>query len=261
MTAARTAIARVGELDIFYHEAGAGHPLVLLHGGMVTAEMMFAGRINELAADYRVFAPDARAHGRTGNQGGTLSYAQLADDVAGFIDALGIEQPHIAGYSDGGQTALEIGLRHPGKARTLVLGGTISGPTPTYLEMLRSLGFTGPGEVDHAQLEKSLGGFLDTVKRAHGHAYGPEYWRTLLPQISELWLSLPSYSDDQLGSIVDPALVVMGDRDGADGLDHALRLYRGLGSAELAIVPNAPHGAVARDVFWELVRDFHSRYR
>jgi pimeloyl-ACP methyl ester carboxylesterase len=250
----------VGDLDIFYHEAGAGDPLVLLHGGLVTAAMMFAGRMEKLAGDYHVFAPDTRGHGRTGNPGGRLSYPQMADDVAGFIDVLGIERPHIAGYSDGGQIALEFGLRHPGKAKTLVLGGTISGPTRAYLETLHSWGFIEPGKVDEEQLERSFGDFFTTVKGAHGHAHGPDYWRSFLPQISELWLTVPNYSDERLKSITDPTLVIMGDRDGDDGLEHAIRLYKGIPKAELAIVPNSPHGAVERGVFWDIVRDFHRRH-
>lgn len=257
---ARTAEVTVGDLEIFYHEAGAGDPLVLLHGGMVTGEMMFGRRMEELAADYHVIAPDSRAHGRTSSPDGTLSYWQMADDVAGFIDVLGIECPHLAGYSDGGQIALEFGLRHPGKAKTLVLGGTISGPTPAYLEALHGWGFTEPGKVDYAQLEKTFGEFFTTVKTAHGQAHGPNYWRTFLPQISQLWLTMPSYSDGQLKGITDPTLVIMGDRDGEDGLEHAERLYRGLANAELAIVPNSPHGAVERDVFWHILRDFHVRH-
>lgn len=258
--AANAASIRVGELDIFYHEAGTGDPLVLLHGGIVTAEMMFAKRMQELAADYHVFAPDLRAHGRTGNPGGTLSYPQMAEDVAGFIDALEIEGPHIAGYSDGGQIALEFGLRHPGKARTLVLGGTNSGPSAAYLEMLHSMGFTAPGKVDHEQLERSFGDFFTIVKSAHGLAHGPDYWKTLLQQISRLWLTLPNYRDAKLQGITVPTLVIRGDRDGADGLDQARRLYAAIPEAELAIVPNAPHGAVERDLFWDIVRDFHRRH-
>lgn len=259
MTTARTSTIQVGDLDVFYHEAGSGDPLVLLHGGIVTAEMMYGERIVDLARDYHIYAPDSRGHGRTNNPAGTLGYAQMADDVAGFIDALDIHHPHLAGYSDGGQISLEFGIRHPGKARTLTLGGTISSASTAYLDTLQSWGFTAPGEVDYGKLEATFGKFLATVKTVHGQASGPHYWKTFLPQISELWRSVPTYSDQQLASIADPVLVIMGDRDGEDGLDHARRLYGAMPNAQLAIVPGSPHGAVERDIFWTIVRDFHAR--
>ncbi len=48
----------------------------------------------------------------------------MADDVAALIDALGLRRPLILGYSDGAQIALEFGIRYPGLAQALVLGGT-----------------------------------------------------------------------------------------------------------------------------------------
>jgi pimeloyl-ACP methyl ester carboxylesterase len=46
----------------------------------------------------------------------------MADDVASFLAVLELERPLVAGYSDGGQIALELGLRHPGLPGALVLG-------------------------------------------------------------------------------------------------------------------------------------------
>ena len=61
-------------------------------------------------------------HGRSTNGAGTLSYAQLADDVAALIAALGVARPVVGGYSDGGQVALELGARHPQAASALIVG-------------------------------------------------------------------------------------------------------------------------------------------
>lgn len=255
MTTTKT--IQVGDIEVFYHEAGAGPELILLHGGIVTTEMMWARRIPELAAAYHVTAPDTRGHGRTTNPSGHLSYAQMADDVAGLITALGLTAPHIVGYSDGGQAALEFAIRHPGKARSLVLGGTISSASPKYLEMIRDWGFPSPGTFDEAKLREAWGDFVDEIKTMHGTK--PDYWRTFLPQIATLWLTVPNYTDAQLASIVDPVLVLMGDRDNEEGLDHALRLYRGIPGSQLGLVPGSPHGAADRDIFWAMVRDFHQR--
>src|SRR5918998_6755728 len=107
-----------------YHEAyGEGEPLLLIHGGTATCRS-WASHLPAFTEHFRVFAPDSRAHGRTDNPAGEVEYPAMADDVAALIKALGLQRPLVLGYSDGGQIALELGMRHPGMAGALVLGGT-----------------------------------------------------------------------------------------------------------------------------------------
>lgn len=256
---ARSHSVTIGDLEVHYLEEGRGQPLLLLHGGTATAES-WGEAMPRLADRYRVFALDTRGHGRTSNPLQAMSYAQFADDVAGFIAALGLKKPLIIGYSDGGQTALEFGLRHPGKAGALVLGGTVSRLTQPMLEGLRSWGFSVPGEVDLDRLAKEFGPYFEQIKVAHAHHYGPEYWRAFLKQISTLWLTVPTYSERQLASISVPALVIMGDRDQLGGIAEADRLYRHLGAGELSIIANVGHEAVNKPLFWDAVREFLTRH-
>lgn len=248
-----------GDLHIFYYEHGTGAPLVLLHGGLATAEQMWGTRVAELSRRYRVLAPDTRGHGRTDNPAGRLAYDQLAGDVANFVDALGLDRPLVLGYSDGAQIAIELGLRHPDRARALVLGGAVTRPTPKYLANLRAMGFEQAGQIDMDRFENEFDEFLESIKTEHGQMYGPDYWRSFLPQISELWLSVPSYSDEQLAAIALPTLVITGDRDEGDSLPESLRLYTLLPQAELSVIPNAGHGAGDSDLFWQAVEDFLER--
>lgn len=84
-----------------------------------------------LATRYRVIAPDSRGHGRTDNPAGRLAYDLMAEDVAGLIDALDLDRPLVAGYSDGAQIALELALRHPDRSRAVVLRRSTSPATGT----------------------------------------------------------------------------------------------------------------------------------
>lgn len=249
----------VGDLEVHYLEAGSGRPLILLHGGMATCEA-WGEALPRMADRYRVIAPDTRGHGRTSNPARTMSYAQFADDVAGLMAALGLEEPLILGYSDGGQTALEFGLRHPDKAAALVLGGTVGGPSPAYLAQLANWGFSAPGEVDLERLAAEFGPFFEQIKLAHAHHYGPDYWREFVAQISSLWLTLPHYSDARLAAIEVPVLVVMGEADELGGVEQARRLQRCIPRADLAIIPEAGHEAVNLPLFWEKVRAFFGRH-
>src|SRR5262245_19505159 len=109
-------------INIHYQEFGAGEPLILLHGGTANIEA-WLGQIPTLEQHFRVIALDSRGHGKTINTSDELTYAQMADDVAAFIAALKLNKPLIMGYSDGGQIALELGMRYD-TTGALVLGGT-----------------------------------------------------------------------------------------------------------------------------------------
>jgi len=261
MTAPAQGYAETGILRVFYLEqgSGSGTPVILLHGGLATAEMSWSEPMGRLAQRYRLLAPDARGHGRTGNPAQELDYAVMADDVAGFITALGLTRPVLAGYSDGAQVALEFGLRHPGKSRALILGGVVAETSPAYRGMLADWGFPAAGEVDLPRVEQAFGSFLDAIKVQHAHVHGPDYWRQLLQQISTLWLTTPTYDAATLGRIEEPTLVISGDRDPASA-EQILDIFRALPRGEMAVVPQAGHEAVNRPVYWDLVGDFLARH-
>jgi pimeloyl-ACP methyl ester carboxylesterase len=253
------AIAQIGDLAVSYSQAGSGPPLILLHGGMATAEMSWNKALPLLTPHFRVIMPDSRGHGETNNPADYLGYDQMADDMAALAGQLGIEKPLIFGFSDGGQIGIEMALRHPGFARAYVFGGTVSERTQDYVDSLKSWGFPAPGEVDLDGLREGWGPFFTTIQQAHKGNGEPEYWRKMLHQISRLWLELPSYSLDQLGGITEPSLVIMGDRDHLAGQHEPMRLYKALPNGELAVIPNADHGASETELFWVMVLDFLRR--
>ena len=117
----------VNDTEIAYRELGHGRPLVLLHGGLVSASdafaatpISYAGHLERLARTFRVIAPDTRAAGGTRHPGGPASATLLCDDVAALIEALGLERPLVAGFSEGGLTALLLGIRHPDAVGAIV---------------------------------------------------------------------------------------------------------------------------------------------
>lgn len=246
---------KVGDLAISYSQTGNGPPLILLHGGLATAEMSWNTATPLLAPHFRVLAPDSRGQGETNNPADHLRYDQMADDVVAFAKEVGADKPLVFGFSDGGQIGLEMGLRHPGFARAYVFGGTISERTQSYLDTLAGWGFPGPGQVDFEALQKSFGGFFTAIQQVHKGNGEPDYWRILLSQIATLWHSL-----EQLSTIREPSLVIMGDRDHMAGEHQPTRLYRALPNGELAIIPNADHAAAEMDVFWLVVLDFLKRH-
>jgi pimeloyl-ACP methyl ester carboxylesterase len=261
MTPAGTHI-EANELKIYYEAYGEGEPLLLIHGGTATSRS-WASHLPAFTEHFRVFAPDSRGHGRTDNPTGDLGYRVMADDVAALIGALGLQRPLVLGYSDGGQIALELGIRYPGLARALVLGGTQFRFSEAYLEAVRELwGIAEGEEVDPEKLGREQPEWVSFLSEAHGHVYGPEYWKTYVKQIASLWLTPLHYTSEDLTKIADPVLILVGDRDGAC-TEEAPELFRLLPNAELAVAPGSDHSFIEAKagLFDALALDFLVRYR
>jgi pimeloyl-ACP methyl ester carboxylesterase len=210
-------------LRIYYEVHGEGEPLLLVHGGTATSQA-WASHLPAFTEHFQVFTPDSRGHGRTDNPTGVLDYRMMADDVAALIKALGLQRPLVLGYSDGGQIALELGMRYPGLARALVLGGTQFRFSAANLEDARALlGIAEGEEVEPEKREQP--DFVAYLREAHGHVYGPGYWKTYAKQIASVWLTPLRYASEDLVAITDPVLLLVGDRDGV-ATEESVELFR-----------------------------------
>jgi 3-oxoadipate enol-lactonase len=111
-------------IETFCSDAGSGSPLILIHGAEAD-HGMFSRLLPHLSRRWRCIAYDQRDSGATRN--GTADYAieQLADDVAGLIDALGLQRAHIFGTSLGSVVAQHLAVRHPDRVDALVLSSAI----------------------------------------------------------------------------------------------------------------------------------------
>lgn len=240
-------------LNIYYEEHGEGHPLILLHGGTATVTS-WDERMPMLSKHFRVLALDTRGHGKTDNPAGKMTYGMLADDVAAFAQALNLEKPLIFGYSDGGQVALELGIKYPDLASALVLGGTAYKFGQQYFDALDGWGVHKTG-IDLEEMERDSADWIEYLKAEHNRPDNPDYWQTLMQQISELWWSVKDYSAEELQKITAPTLILQGDRDEGVDIEQTVEMYRAIPNAELAVLPNATHGAL-NETAYQTVIDF-----
>ena len=83
----------VRDLDLYYHVHGssAAEPLILLHNFAGTGQI-FDPFLEKLSEDYQVFVPDWRGHGKTLSPAEKIIHADLAKDIAAFIELLGLEK-------------------------------------------------------------------------------------------------------------------------------------------------------------------------
>jgi pimeloyl-ACP methyl ester carboxylesterase len=245
-------------LNIYYEEYGGGKPLLLLHGGTQTSAGWYED-VPFFVEHFRVITPDSRGHGRTNNPAGELSYRMMAADVAAFIQAIGLVKPIILGYSDGGQIALEIGMGYPGLASALVVGGVYYQLSGSIIKFIRSLGFEGPGVLNSEKIRDEDPEMIDEMKKAHVSSNNPEYWRTLLEQLSRMWWTPLGYTKEDFQKITEPTLVLLGDRDVFSPVEQAVEIYRSIPNAELAVIPGATHSSTINELTKPIILDFLMR--
>jgi pimeloyl-ACP methyl ester carboxylesterase len=247
-------------LNIYYQEFGSGRPLILIHGGTVTSNM-WQPFIPSLASHFRVITPDSRGHGKTNNPNDEqLSYRLMADDVAVFIQALNLTKPLVFGYSDGGQIALELGMRHPGLTGALVVGAAWYKFSEIYLSGLKAFGLESSGIVDFEKMQRDHAAAILFLQAEHPRADNLDYWKVLLKQYSVMWWEPLDYTADDFQKITEPTLIVVGDRDGLIELDQAVEMYRLIPHAELSVLPNGTHESLDPKLFTDTVLDFLLRH-
>jgi pimeloyl-ACP methyl ester carboxylesterase len=143
------------------------------------------------------------------------------------------------------------------------LGGTQFRFSEAYLEAVRSLLGTAEGEeLDPEKLEREQPDWVTYLREAHGHVYGPEYWKAYVKQIAALWLRPMRYTPEDIAAITDPVLLLAGDRDGVC-TEESIELFSVLPNAELAVAPASDHGFIEAKagLFDALALDFLMRHR
>lgn len=239
-------------IEIGYDVEGSGPPLILLHGATSLAREDFAAQLPSLTKSFMVHLPDARGHGRTrwdAAQG--FRYDWLVDDLAAFVDALGLETFHVLGFSMGAMTALQFGARSPERLRSLVVVGIT-----TLREPRASV---GRRLMDPERILAREPDFAATLARRHDAGQGVGAWQRLLPAIAADIAAQPLLTPAELHRIECPAMVVCGDRDPFVPPEHAAGLARQLPAGRLFVAPDCSHEVMARrpGLFNEAIAGFY----
>ena len=233
----------VNGMRMYYEVSGTGDPLVVLHGAYMNIPSMGA-IIPRLARTHTVYAVELQGHGRTTDIDRPITYSNLADDVAAFMDSVGLAKADVFGYSMGGQVGLQLAIRHPAKVNKLVAASVaydLKGWQPVYteaipqmtVEMLTAMPFAK----EYPRLAANPNGF-------------PELARKLIALEKE-----PMAWEAEVKALKTPVLIISGDAD-VMTLEHSVALFRLLGggvmgdmgqplpASRLAILPATSHTAV-----------------
>ena len=227
--------APVNGLKMYYEIHGEGVPLVLIHGGGSTIQTSFSIILPLLAQHYKVIAVELQAHGHTNDRDSAESFEQDADDVAGLLQYLKINKAHFLGFSNGGNTAMQIAIRHPDLVNKLVIissfykregmmAGFFEGMQQASLENMPALLKTYYLQINNDQ--KGLQAMFNKDK--------------------ERMLHFKDWKDEDMASIKNPSLIIAGDKDVVTA-EHTLKMAQIIPNAQLMILPGT-HGSFIGEV-------------
>jgi pimeloyl-ACP methyl ester carboxylesterase len=244
---------QVGATDICYQEAGEGQPLVFLHGMSSCGEAWFQ-QFDFFAPYLRVIAYDSVNHGHSANSPRDQPEPDRADELEGFLQALGLTRPVIAGNSMGALTTIRWAARHPGSAAALV---------PSGMGIGLFSGGRGPAArepLDDQTLFLPVGDALTDRLRAEDPLLYERYLRirstaTRLEALRHprAW-SMASPDGDELDvavtKIASPTLVIAGELDRLT--PNARALAAAVPGARLHVVKDSPH-----NVYYETAAEYN----
>lgn len=205
----------VNGVSLVYQRVGrlSGQPVVLLHGNGGSHEHLSVMAQQLDSAGYLVYALDSRGQGAN-TPLDEYHYADMAEDVYAFCQALGIEQPAVFGWSDGGIVALLTEVLHPGTFSAIAVSGANITPD----------GIVGFEEMRRALTTDSLGNAIVPAP------------------LHKMMLTEPHITPEELGTIACPTLVVAGEHDLI--LEEQTRLIaRSIPHGSLLILRGEDHGS------------------
>lgn len=237
----------VNGMRMYYEVSGEGDPLIVLHGSYMNIPSMGA-IIPRLAEAHRVYALELQGHGRTTDIDRPITYDNLADDVAAFMDAVGLQKADLFGYSMGAVAGLRFAILHPDKANKLILASgayDVEGLQPAFKEFIPQMNVEMFVNMPFAEEYKTL-------------AANPDGF----PALAEKLIALerePIAWGAEVQAMKTPVLIITGDADWTT-LEHSVALFRLLGggimgdmgvplpASRLAVLPATSHTAVITQV-------------
>jgi pimeloyl-ACP methyl ester carboxylesterase len=248
---------KVNDITINYEQQGAGEPLVLIPY-LAADNACYAFQVADYAKHFTCISLDPRGAGETDKPNGTYSTELFADDVAAFMQAIGVERAHVSGVSLGGAIGLWVASKYPQRVKSLSLHSTWPKTDPflkVVAESWQSIA-KGLGSVQ----EMIIAGIFPYCFTPELYAAKPEY----IDQLAAFVRSRPKQPFDafirqsnaviahdalsQLGKISAPTQITFGRHDTVTSTRFAEPLHGGIKTSELLVFEDCAHAAIYENV-------------
>jgi len=244
-----------GKVELFYESLGEGMPMVLQAHDHTP---WLFGQAPVFSQRYRFLTYDRRGTGRSASPPGDWTPADLANDLAAFLDALGVDRAIVGGSSLGGVVAAQFAVDHPGRALALIIGHTVpyldpegrawlereiatarSG-RPAIVRQPRSSAdeVEGPPTTDPAFAASAWGAMMAATGTGLGRT--PEERAKAIAVLRD-WDQRPRRGD--LAKTRVPTLVIVGENEPRTTVEGSREWASWIPGAEFVILPGAHHAA------------------
>ena len=226
-------------------ETGAGSPVFVLVHGLGMSSRYLTPTAKLLAGWGKVHAPDLPGFGNSGKPAGVLTIPELADALAGWMDAMELTAPILIGNSLGAQVIVDFAVRHPSRLAAAVLIGLTIDPEARRMatqigRLLKDIPREPPGLYWTAATDYLRAGFRRCLQTLRHALHDPVAEK--LPQIRV------------------PVLVTRGEQDPIVPQQWTWQAAGLIPQASLVTIPSAAH-AVNFSAAEKLVREVLEFYR
>ena len=254
---------KVNDITMNYERQGTGEPLILIPY-LAADNACYAFQVADYAKHFTCISLDPRGAGETDKPAGTYSMEGFADDVAGFMQAIGVERAHVSGLSLGAATGLWLGGKYPERVKSLSLHSCWPKTDPfakTVVEGWQTIA-KGLGSVTDMMIQ----GIFPWCFTPELYAAKPDY----IDQLAAFVRSRPKQpldafirqsnaviahdALDQLGKIAAPTQITFGRHDAVTSTRFANALKNGIKGSELVVFETCAHAPI-----YESVAEFNER--
>ena len=244
-------------IGIYYEVQGEGEPMVLIPY-LAADQACYAFQVAEYAKHYTCFSVDLRGAGLSGKPDGVYTTELLADDIAGFMQAAGIEQAHIFGLSLGAATGMWLAARHPGKVKTLSLHSAWTASDPFLRTVVQSWQIIAQALASVPEM--IIQGIFPWCFTPEMYAARPEYVDALaefvrgrpMPPVDafirQSGAVLAHDATAALASIQAPTLITFGRHDLVTSTRFAAPLSEGIANSEVLVFEDCSHAPIYENV-------------
>ena len=236
----------------FTLDGTTGAPLITFAHALSLNLRSFDDQIDAFKDQYRVLRLDLRGHGKTDKDGGSFSMEDLADDVVGLWDHIGVEKSHFVGSSLGAMVGLALALDHADRLSSLTFMASQGALPPERIGASRAniAAMRASDATAQTTMADEADALMNRLLFDHDESTNPARF-TLLRQIlgdTTLFGQARAYEailamnyDNRLDEICTPTLVLAGAQDNSTTPERMQMYKDGITGAQMALLQDAGH--------------------
>lgn len=254
---------KVNDITVNYDQQGTGEPLVLIPY-LAADHACYAFQVADYAKHFTCISLDLRGTGETDKPEGVYSSELFADDVAAFMQAVGVQKAHISGLSLGAATGLWLAAKYPEKVKSLSVHAGWTKTDPFIKTVVE--GWQVTAKALNSVPEMVIQGIFPWCFTPELYAAKPDYIQSL----ADFARSRPAQPlaafiqhsnavighdvEDRLSRITAPTQITFGRHDMVTSTRFADRMKSGIRGSELLIFEGCAHAPI-----YEKVEEFNQK--